>query len=62
MDDDYIYVSMAKYISTTLKMLEFEDLKERATPINQEIHASAPLDYKLRKKFKGSHVKRSNLE
>ena len=27
MDDDYIYLSMSKYISTTLKMLEFEDLK-----------------------------------
>ena len=50
-DDDYIYLSMAKYISTTLKMLEFDDLKEKPTPITQEIHASEPLDYKLRKKF-----------
>ena len=51
MDDDHIYLSMAKCISTALKMLEFEDLKERATPISQEIYASEPLDYKLRKKF-----------
>ena len=51
MDDDYIYLSMAKYISSTLKLLEFEDLKERATPISHEIFSSKPLDYKLRKKF-----------
>jgi hypothetical protein len=51
MDDDYIYLSMSKYISSTLKLLEFEDLKERATPISHEIFSSKPLDYKLRKKF-----------
>ena len=33
LDDDYIYLPMAKYISTTLKMLEFDDLKEKPTPI-----------------------------
>ena len=51
MDDDYINLSMAKYISSTLKLLEFKDLKERATPISHEIFSSKPLDYKLRKKF-----------
>ena len=34
MDDDYVYLFMSKYITTTLKLLEFEDLKERAVPIS----------------------------
>ena len=42
---------LAKYISSTLKLLEFADLKGRATPISHEIFSSKPLDYKLRKKF-----------
>ena len=46
-----LHLTLFSHISTTLKMLEFEDLKERSTLISQEIHASEPLDYKLRKTF-----------
>ena len=51
-DDDYISLSMAKYIATTLKLLDFEGLKMDSTPITKEISSkSEPLDYAKRKKF-----------
>ena len=52
MDEDYIYLSMRKYISDTLKLLNFEDIKPVATPIHKEIFSDGMvLDYKKRKLF-----------
>ena len=51
MDDEFLYLSMEKYIEQALDALGLADIRPAKSPINAPIEGGSPLDHSLRRKF-----------
>ena len=51
MDDEFLYLSMEKYIEQALDALGLADIRPVKSPINAPIEGGSPLDHSLRRKF-----------
>ena len=51
MDDEFLYLSMEKYIEQALDALGLADIRPAKSPINAPIEGWSPLDHSLRRKF-----------